>query len=70
MEEYWKTIYYNIILVRPTLKRYIKLKGIKANSGKRNLSYSIVNTIPCAVDKDVMVSKPTRLSRSRLALVK
>ena len=27
------------------LKRYIKDKGIKAISGKRNPSYSIVNTI-------------------------
>ena len=44
-KEYQKTIYYNIILARLILKRYIKSKGIKANAGKRNLNYSIVNTI-------------------------
>ena len=33
------------MLVKLTLKRRIKVKGIKANLGKRNLSYSIVNII-------------------------
>jgi hypothetical protein len=33
------------MLAKPTLKRYIGVKGIKANIGERNLSYSIVNTI-------------------------
>src|SRR5258707_1357567 len=37
--------YRNIILVRLILERYIGVKGIEANLGKRNLSYSIVNTI-------------------------
>jgi hypothetical protein len=32
-------------LVGSILKRCIGVKGIKANLGKRNLSYSIVNTI-------------------------
>ena len=40
-----ETIYYNIILVRYILERYIGVKGIEANLGKRNLSYSIVNAI-------------------------
>ena len=40
-----ETIYYNIILVGLTLKRYIKVKYIKADLGKKNLNYSIVNTI-------------------------
>ena len=35
----------SIILARLTLKRYIGVKGIEANAGKRNLSYSIVNAI-------------------------
>ena len=33
------------MLAKLILKRYIKVKNIKANWGKRNLSYSIVNTI-------------------------
>ena len=45
MKEYWKTIYYNIILVRLTLERCIGVKGIKSNLGKRNPSCSMVNTI-------------------------
>ena len=45
MKKYWETIYYNIILVRPILKRYIEVKGLKANLGKNNLSYNIVNAI-------------------------
>ena len=45
MKEYWETIYYNIILVKLILKRCIKVKGIEADLGKRNLSYSIVNAI-------------------------
>jgi hypothetical protein len=32
-------------LARLTLERYIKVKNIKANIGKRNLSYNIVNII-------------------------
>ena len=32
-------------LARPTLERYIKVNGVKANTGKRNLNYSIVNAI-------------------------
>jgi hypothetical protein len=38
-------MYRNIILARLILERYIRVKGIEANLGKRNLSYSIVNTI-------------------------
>ena len=45
IKEYQETIYCNIILVRLILKRYIGVKGIEANLGKNNLSYSIVNTI-------------------------
>ena len=41
----WETIYYNIILARLILKRYIGVKDIKANTGKRNPSYSIVNAM-------------------------
>ena len=33
------------MLVRPTLKRRIKVKGIKTNLGKRILSYNIINTV-------------------------
>jgi hypothetical protein len=40
-----ETIFYNIILIKLTLKKCIKVKSIKVNLGKRNLSYSIVNTI-------------------------
>jgi len=40
-----ETIYRNIILVRLALERYIGVKGLEANLGKRNLSYSIVNAI-------------------------
>jgi len=32
-------------LARLTLKRYIEVKGIKSNLGKRIPSYSIINTI-------------------------
>ena len=32
-------------MVKLILKRYIRVKGIKAVLGKRNLSYSIVNAI-------------------------
>ena len=32
-------------MVRLILKRYIKVKGIKANLGKKYLSYSMVNII-------------------------
>ena len=45
LKEYQKTIYRNITLVRLILERRIGVKGIEANLGKRNLSYSIVNTI-------------------------
>ena len=34
-----------MILVRLILERYIGVKGIEVELGKRNLSYSIVNTI-------------------------
>ena len=34
-----------MILIKPTLKKCIKVKGIKADLGKKNLSCSIVNTI-------------------------
>jgi len=34
-----------MILVGLTLERYIGVKGIEANLGKRNLSHSIINTI-------------------------
>ena len=44
-KEYWETIYRNTTLARLTLKRYIGVKGIKANVGKRNLSHNIVSTI-------------------------
>jgi len=36
---------YNTILIKLTLERYIGVKDVKANIGKRNLSYNIVNTI-------------------------
>ena len=45
IKEYQETIYHNIILVKLTLKRYIGVKDIEAILGKKNLSYSIVNTI-------------------------
>ena len=45
MKKYQKTIYCNIILVKLTLERYIGVKGIKANSSKRILNYSIINII-------------------------
>ena len=45
MKERQKTINRNIILVRLTLERRIGVKGIEANLGKRNLSYSMVNAI-------------------------
>jgi hypothetical protein len=35
----------NIILVGPTLEKCIRVKSTKANLGKRNLNYSIVNVI-------------------------
>jgi hypothetical protein len=37
--------YCNIILVKPTLKRYIGVKSIETNLDKRNLSHNIINTI-------------------------
>ena len=40
-----ETFYYNIILVRLILERYIGVKGIEAGLEERKLSYSIVNTI-------------------------
>ena len=45
IEEYQEIIYYNIILVRLILERYIKVKGIEVDLGKRYLSYSMVNII-------------------------
>ena len=54
IKKYKKTIYYNIIPARLILKRYIGVKGIEANKGKRNLSYSIVNAIG---DKDLRALK-------------
>ena len=45
MKEHWETSYHNTTLVGPTLERHIRDKGTVTNSGKRNLSYSIVNTI-------------------------
>ena len=45
IKERQETIYSNIILARLMLERYIGVKGIEAILGKRNLSYSIVNTI-------------------------
>jgi len=45
MKKHWEAIYHNIILARLTLKRYIEVKGVKANAGKRNLSHNIVNTM-------------------------
>ena len=45
IKEYWETIYYNTILVGLILEKYIGVKNIKVNLGKRNLSYSIVNII-------------------------
>ncbi len=45
IKEYQETIYYIIILARPTLKRRIGVKNIEAVSGKRIPSYSIINTI-------------------------
>ena len=40
-----ETFYYNIILARLILERYIEVKDIEADLGERKLSYSIVNTI-------------------------
>ena len=45
MKEYQEAIYCNIILTKLILKKYIKIKNIKTNAGKRNLSYNIVNII-------------------------
>jgi len=45
LKEYYETIYYNITLVKLILERYIGVKGIKADSSKRNLSYNIINAI-------------------------
>src|SRR6266581_835947 len=45
MKEYWETIYYNIILARLTLERYIGGKGVETNAGEGSLSYSLVNAI-------------------------
>jgi hypothetical protein len=45
IKEYWKTSYRNTILARLILERYIGVKSTKANTGRRNLSYNIVNTI-------------------------
>ena len=45
IKEYQKTIYCNIILAGLILKRYIGVKGIKSDLGKRILSYNIINTI-------------------------
>ena len=44
-KEHWETIYCNIILARLILKRYIGVKGVKANASKGNTSYSLVNAI-------------------------
>jgi hypothetical protein len=45
IKEYWETSYHNIILARPTLERYIGVKGTEADTGRRNPSYSIVNAM-------------------------
>ena len=45
IKEHWETIYCNIILVGLTLERHMGVEGTEASSGKRNPSYSIVNTI-------------------------
>ena len=45
MEEYWETIYRNTTLVRPTLERHIGVEGTEADSGKRILNCSMINTI-------------------------
>ena len=44
-KKYQEISYYNITLVRLMLKRYTEDRGIDIKLGKRNLSYSIVNTI-------------------------
>ena len=44
-KEHWETIYYNTTLARPTLKRYIGVKGIEANAGKGSPSCNLVNAI-------------------------
>src|SRR6266700_4640704 len=45
IKKHWETIYCNIILARPTLKRYMGVKGIEANIGKENLSCNLVNAV-------------------------
>ena len=45
MEKHWETICYNIILAKLILEKYMKVKNIKADAGKRSLSYSIVNAM-------------------------
>jgi len=42
------------------LERYIGVKGLEANLGKRNLSYSIVNAIG-----DKYLRAPKRLNKGR-----
>ena len=57
-------IYCNIILAKPTLERYIGVKNVKANAGKRNQSYNIVNAIG---DKDLRA--PRRPNKSKKIIV-
>src|SRR6266566_8139028 len=45
IKKHWEIIYCNTILARLMLERYIGVKGVEADAGKRNLSYSIVNAI-------------------------
>ena len=44
-KEHWETIYRNTTLARPTLERRMGVEGAEANVGKRNQSYSMVNTM-------------------------
>ena len=45
IKEHQGTIYCNTTLARPTLERHMGVKSAKTNTGKKSLSYSMVNTI-------------------------
>ena len=60
IKEHQETIYYNTTLAKLILKRYIGVKSTEANTGKRNPSYSLINTIG---DKDLRA--PRRPNKGR-----
>ena len=45
MKKHWETINRNTTLARLMLEKYIGVKGIKADAGKRSLSHNMVNII-------------------------